>query len=68
VQTCTLALLTLMGGVTASGVLYGIAMAPAYYLGSAIGLRLLTPERAWIFRSASIAVLVAIAAYGLFPH
>ena len=53
---------------TLNGLLYGVAMAPAYYLGSAVGLRLLTPERAWIFRSASIAVLVAIAVYGLFPH
>ena len=61
VQTCTLALLTIVDGVTLSGLLYGVAMAPAYYLGSAVGLRLLTPERARIFRSVSIAVLVAIA-------
>ena len=63
-----LASLAIVQGVTLNGLLYGVAMAPAYYLGSAVGLRLLTPERAWIFRSASIAVLVAIAVYGLFPH
>lgn len=67
-QTCTLASLAIVQGVTLNGLLYGVAMAPAYYLGSAVGLRLLTPARAWIFRSASIAVLVAIAVYGLFPH
>lgn len=65
VQTCTLVILALVGGVTIDGVLYGLAMVPAYYLGSALGLRLLTPERASMFRAVSIAVLVAIAVFGL---
>lgn len=68
VQTCTLTLLALSGGVAPAGLTYGVAMVPAYYFGSAIGLRLLTPERAGLFRTASILVLVAIAAYGLLPH
>lgn len=65
VQTCTLLVLALVGGVTIEGALYGLAMVPAYYLGSALGLRLLTPERASMFRAVSIVVLMAIAMYGL---
>ncbi|MEY4357012.1 MAG: hypothetical protein RL469_338 [Pseudomonadota bacterium] len=68
VQTCTLVLMTLEGGVAGEGVWYGVAMIVPYYLGSALGLRLLTPERAPLFRGVSIAVLVAVATYGLLPH
>lgn len=68
VQTCTLFLMALEGGVAGEGITYGLAMIIPYYFGSALGLRLLTPERAPIFRSASIVVLVGVAAYGLLPH
>lgn len=68
VQTVTLALMTLTGTVAVQGVWYGLALIVPYYLGSALGLRLLTPERARLFRVASIVVLIAVAAYGLLPH
>jgi uncharacterized membrane protein YfcA len=68
VQTCTFALMLAEGVVASEGLRYGVAMIVPYYLGSALGLRLLTPERARIFRGISITVLVAVAAYGLLPH
>ena len=68
VQTCTFALMLAEGVVASEGLRYGVAMIVPYYLGSALGLQLLTPERARIFRGISITVLVAVAAYGLLPH
>lgn len=68
VQSCTLALMAISGSVVEQGAWYGLAMIVPYYFGSALGLRMLTPERARLFRVASIVVLVAVAAYGLLPH
>lgn len=68
VQSCTLVMMALMGKVAPEGVFYGATLIAPYYIGSALGLRLLTPERARSFRIASIAVLIAVALYGLLPH
>lgn len=68
VQTFTLSLMVVQGGVTIAATIQGLLLTPVYYFGTALGMRLLTPERASIFRAVSIATLVAVAAYALLPH
>lgn len=68
VQTFTLLLMVLQGAVSWRSALLGLALAPVYVLGNRLGLRLLTPERAGIFRKVSIATLFAVAGYALLPR
>lgn len=67
VQTFTFILMVLANLAGTRGLLFGVVLIPAYYLGSSLGLRLLTPDRAPLFRRISITLLVVIAAYALFP-
>lgn len=66
VQTFTLLLMASQGSVSWRSIAIGCALAPAYVLGNFLGLRLLTPERAGIFRSVSIVTLFAVAGYAFF--
>ena len=68
VQSFTLLLMILQGVVSLRSALLGLALAPAYFLGNVVGLRLLTPERAPIFRTVSIVTLFAVAGYALLPR
>lgn len=68
VQTFTLLLMVLQGAVLWRSALLGLALAPVYVLGNRLGLRLLTPERAGIFRKVSIGTLFAVAGYALLPR
>lgn len=67
VQSFTFLLLVLAGLAGGRGIMFGLTLVPAYYLGSVFGLRLLTPARAPLFRRISITLLVAIATYAMFP-
>lgn len=68
VQSFTLLLMVLQGAVSWRGALLGLALAPIYFLGNRLGLRLLTPQRAGIFRMVSIGILFAVAGYALWPQ
>lgn len=68
VQSFTLLLMALQGTVSGRGALLGLVLSPIYFFGNRLGLRLLTPERAGIFRKVSIATLFAVAGYALWPR
>lgn len=67
VQSFTFFLMVFASLVGGRGILFGAALVPAYYLGSELGLRLLTPARAPLFRRISITLLVVIASYAMLP-
>lgn len=68
VQSFTLLLMASLGSVSGRGALLGLVLAPIYFFGNRLGLRLLTPERAGVFRKVSITTLFAVAGYALLPR